>query len=82
MSSRNIAIAAATLIAIAGIVYTQQADNADVAAVETTTEAAEVTTNENTQEAETSPAANTADNASEINTTENTVEATAAPESE
>ncbi len=82
MSNRNIAIAAAALIAIAGIVYTQQADTTEVAATEATTETTEVTTNENNQDPETSPATNTAEDASEINTTVNAVETTPATETE
>lgn len=72
MSNRNIGIAAAAIIMIAGIAYTQQADNTEPASNETV----EVTTAESTQAPETAPAANTADNASEINTTNNASEAT------
>mgnify|MGYP001409269929 CR=1 FL=1 len=76
MSNRNIAIAGAAIIAIAGIAYTQQSDDTETVAIEAATETTEVTTSENAQETETAPAANTADNANEINTTENTSEAT------
>lgn len=76
MSNRNIAIAAAvTIIAVAGIAYTQQSDSTEVAATENVTKTTEVTTNEGTTEIETAPASNTTDNANEINTTVNTSEA-------